>query len=530
MEFEKGTGSEASQSHENETQKKEKKKRRSKKTIAAPVPAEIIAEETKKAEKTPELESEDATEKISKKRKKKKRAPRPETEQVLVETGQQSPSETVNTQEPQELEIPDPEVTEAEDAESREHNTGIGLETADEEMIILPHAEEDTEGELFVSDRLRHARQAPEFESDVDEDPTILATQRGRKKTKARSQTSKTAATSAPATQPQTTTGATGRRKGATATLTAAAATTGGAAGAGGGGYNAPPRTPNNHNAAPVMPQRTPEAVPPRRNHERRNLVAGLLIGGIIEHIRHKRREKRMEKAHKKEVRNIQNEHEAEKLRTEQRTNREKTSLEKTIERLQQRVVKNEHIQTERQKRPMAEKSTQTIPQKPETAKKAEIQPALAAKPEVTEGGVEIPSDRRVETSAWHRIEVDKKTGKAVEDPSVAYGKEFQNEQHQEKLRKTIADASIESEKVKQAYLSGMPQPSNPITSQQNPSVEPLSSPARSSHKTKTPPSSQYASSNILERAKQSTSQKEPIDIILWAVLFVVLGIIVVLL
>jgi|GEM_PF-3734514 len=39
---------------------------------------------------------------------------------------------------------------------------------------------------------------------------------------------------------------------------------------------------------------------------------------------------------------------------------------------------------------------------------------------------------RRVETSAWHRIEIDEKTGRAVEDPTVAYGREFLHEQHQE--------------------------------------------------------------------------------------------------
>ena len=34
-----------------------------------------------------------------------------------------------------------------------------------------------------------------------------------------------------------------------------------------------------------------------------------------------------------------------------------------------------------------------------------------------------------METSAWHRIEIDKKTGNVVKNPGVAYGREFKREQ-----------------------------------------------------------------------------------------------------
>ena len=37
-------------------------------------------------------------------------------------------------------------------------------------------------------------------------------------------------------------------------------------------------------------------------------------------------------------------------------------------------------------------------------------------------------TDKRVELSTWHRIEIDKKTGMVSEAPQLAYGKEFTNE------------------------------------------------------------------------------------------------------
>ncbi|HUD07719.1 MAG TPA: hypothetical protein VMQ52_01435 [Candidatus Saccharimonadales bacterium] len=45
----------------------------------------------------------------------------------------------------------------------------------------------------------------------------------------------------------------------------------------------------------------------------------------------------------------------------------------------------------------------------------------------------EIPPDRLVQNSVWHRIEIDASSGKAVEAPTLAYGKEFRQEQRQEK-------------------------------------------------------------------------------------------------
>ena len=54
----------------------------------------------------------------------------------------------------------------------------------------------------------------------------------------------------------------------------------------------------------------------------------------------------------------------------------------------------------------------------------------------------EIPPNREVQSSVWHRIEVDKKTGRAVETPTLAYGEAFQQEQHQE-IQKPLAEDTV---------------------------------------------------------------------------------------
>ena len=61
----------------------------------------------------------------------------------------------------------------------------------------------------------------------------------------------------------------------------------------------------------------------------------------------------------------------------------------------------------------------------------------------ITEETYQAPKGRRVETSAWHRYEVDEATGKAVEDPGVAYGEEFKKEQRQELLRKKLDEKKV---------------------------------------------------------------------------------------
>jgi hypothetical protein len=50
---------------------------------------------------------------------------------------------------------------------------------------------------------------------------------------------------------------------------------------------------------------------------------------------------------------------------------------------------------------------------------------------------------RRIETSAWHRIEVDAKTGRAVDNPELEYGEEFKKEQKQERLAREASEPQV---------------------------------------------------------------------------------------
>jgi hypothetical protein len=51
----------------------------------------------------------------------------------------------------------------------------------------------------------------------------------------------------------------------------------------------------------------------------------------------------------------------------------------------------------------------------------------------------DLKTDRRVEMNSWHRFEVDARTGKMVEDPSITYGEAFRRERQQETLTKQTA-------------------------------------------------------------------------------------------
>lgn len=65
-------------------------------------------------------------------------------------------------------------------------------------------------------------------------------------------------------------------------------------------------------------------------------------------------------------------------------------------------------------------------------------------------------TDNIVETSAWHRIELDKKTGHLVEKPSVEYGKEFAHEQNQEKLSHKVSVATTATHLGATLFASNM--------------------------------------------------------------------------
>jgi hypothetical protein len=524
MEFDKKPSTETGKHVESEAPKKVKKKRKTKesqtsakKVIKAPVRAEILAEEHKK----------DDTKKEEKAKKTKKKAKKAAVAGVVAagqgseavpasETSEKPKRKRVRRAEAPEKALSEEPVSEKSAAVSEPgveaHEPAFAEDTF--EVTILPHETTQEEGELFLSERWQRradtAQQPlgetgdlePGTEIDAPEDDSTS------------SGSSRTKTTTPSGTASSAYTGVAGGAVGATPRARATSASSG-----------VPPVVPPGMTSPqgfgggmPVAANLAPAtaAMPATANRyssrtaERRSLVAGILLGGIIEHVRHKRREKRMKVTHEKETKKQKEEQQfqrSEQLKNERKSEHVKTALERQLERLKKSPIENNHkkpLQNRKEETPIshsemldtthrgatqapeikktAKPEVQTagspssfyeeykrkfnIPEATATASaasrierppqnKTHEQPAPVPKQQLEniDQPVEISPDRRVETSAWHRIEVDKKTGQAVKNPELAYGEEFQNEQHQEQLRRQIAEASMESEKVKQNYM-----------------------------------------------------------------------------
>lgn len=184
------------------------------------------------------------------------------------------------------------------------------------------------------------------------------------------------------------------------------------------------------------------------RRGRNRGLVAGLIVGGGIEHIRHKRREKRMErkfaaeqKEQGKKIENIRWDHireaetakvreaHAEKYRLGERTNiaagpegNRAIQTPSTAEAVRQRA----EIQAEIEKKLAAErKETTRVLSKAEQIEQERLREQL-----------ELAQGHHIERSAWHNIEVDSH-GKAVQETSFEYGHEYYKERGHETGPKT---------------------------------------------------------------------------------------------
>ncbi len=194
--------------------------------------------------------------------------------------------------------------------------------------------------------------------------------------------------------------------------------------------YNSPPaHAPSQETSLPA-PQ--PESIrkiaedaawSERQRGRREGVFSGLLLGGGIEHFRHKRREKKREKQYKKEQ--INQEKRVERLEQDYATARK----------AQEREVAA-HEQTKRE-----QQLAQATAEKEKKAKEAPQQ-----LPEVESGQeqLHIPKDHHVEQSAWHSIEVDKQ-GKAVENGSIEYGHEYyQERKHESAPRQPVNETAGE--------------------------------------------------------------------------------------
>ena len=194
------------------------------------------------------------------------------------------------------------------------------------------------------------------------------------------------------------------------------------------------------------------------RRGRNRGLIAGLIIGGGIEHIRHKRREKKREKAieltfareRKEQAKNLENvrwdhirEQQSEKVR---QAAAEKYQL--PVQREAPKTPSAEAVTTSPQ--PVTERIVRTVPEvslgSQQTAQEVLVQKQVAEQQRIVQHVEQVKQEQlaelgiaqgnRVERSAWHNIEVDK-MGKAVQGSSFEYGHEYYQERAHETGSKT---------------------------------------------------------------------------------------------
>jgi hypothetical protein len=139
---------------------------------------------------------------------------------------------------------------------------------------------------------------------------------------------------------------------------------------------------------------------------QNRGLLTGLLVFGGYEHFKHKRRERRQEKRFQKQAKQLETVgqdldfNQREQAQTRGEANRRFASVEKRLN----NVVNLDKL----------------VHKKPATGDAQGIEQ------------LDIPPDHRLESSAWHTIEVDSRTGKPVENPTFQYGHEYYRERAQE--------------------------------------------------------------------------------------------------
>ena len=185
-----------------------------------------------------------------------------------------------------------------------------------------------------------------------------------------------------------------------------------------------------------------------RRYGTRRGLGAGLLFGWMFG--RHGK--KKATREHAKEIKAARTE--IKELKSEQDMAAERMkAVQNTQGQLRSRLAQAEADKTRASKKNEQEQQvlradTENMHRELQSAKEAleksgkEKEAFTAAvgklKPEQAPKHIEaadeelVTQGNRVETSAWHRIEVDAKTGKVVENPSIEYGEEYKRERSHE--------------------------------------------------------------------------------------------------
>lgn len=186
-------------------------------------------------------------------------------------------------------------------------------------------------------------------------------------------------------------------------------------------------------------PQTTVERVV---HHRPSDFWPGVFVGGAVEHIRHKRRERKMEKSQKLQQSRI-----AQLEYTQRRTA------------LEQQSSANEQLRAEdaaRYEKPVA--ATEVFPMAFATERGPE-QPKTEQQPTPKQPSPEQPiaaeevkplEGHHIEKSTWHKIEVDDRTGHVAENSNIVYGEAFQRELRPEQIAAQQAQQQAEAKEQEQ--------------------------------------------------------------------------------
>lgn len=214
-----------------------------------------------------------------------------------------------------------------------------------------------------------------------------------------------------------------------------------------------------------------------RGRGRREGLLAGLLVGGGIEHFRHKSREKKTEKQVKTERLKQEKKFEAEKSAFTRATTKERLEYEQKLHaEADAAIVAQTSEATATTKAIVAEKAK--VDMEKEKAKLIERLNAQAVEQERLEAEALLKDpEHRIETSAWHAMEVDK-SGHIAEDSTIEYGHEYYRERAHETGPKDQLDAKAGSAAVAAAILSGNSTRQQPVGDDtQSTGVKPFDSP-----------------------------------------------------
>jgi hypothetical protein len=161
-----------------------------------------------------------------------------------------------------------------------------------------------------------------------------------------------------------------------------------------------------------------------------RGLLGGLLIGGLYEHFKHKRREKRQEKKYQQLTKKL------DKTQTENRFAVNEQIRKQDITEHRLRTTERRLAEANRTNKEALLKSAQT----------EQLQEKKTPVVDNPEQGFKVPEGQRLVKEGAFLAQIDKKTGKVVEKPSFEYGHEYYRERAHEGMpaaQRTMAAGEV---------------------------------------------------------------------------------------